>query len=208
VLVDGFPVRNPRSLVRFGARIELLEPRSLRGELKLQAALDAFPIAVAGRIALDVGAAAGGFTKALLQRDARRVYAVDAGHGQLLGSLRLHPRVVNLERTNLGQLTRRLVPEPVELVTIDVSYLPVAAAAPQLDRVEIAPRADLIALVKPMFELGLPGLPTSGRELETAVAKATAGVEAAGWLALGSIESTTRGTRGATEFFLHARRGP
>jgi 23S rRNA (cytidine1920-2'-O)/16S rRNA (cytidine1409-2'-O)-methyltransferase len=193
--------------VRSSARIELLEPRTLRGEIKLRAALEAFPIEVSGRIALDVGAAAGGFTKVLVDRGARKVYAVDAGHGQLLGSLRLHPRIVNLERTNLGQLSRWLVPEPVELVTIDVSYLSVAAAAPQLDRVEIAPGADLIALVKPMFELGLPRLPTSGRELEAAVAKAVAGIEAAGWLALRSIESTTRGTRGATEFFLHARRG-
>ena len=75
----------------------------------------------AGRVALDLGAAAGGFTTVLLELGAVRVYAVDAGHGQLLGSLRADPRVVNLEGTNLGELTPGLVPEPVDLVSVDLS---------------------------------------------------------------------------------------
>src|SRR5207248_8695281 len=106
-------------------------PPLLRGETKLRAALAAFDVSVAGRVALDVGAAAGGFTRALLAAGARRVYAVDAGYGQLLGSLRQDPRVVNLEATNLGELSVDLIPDQVELVTLDLSYLALAAAVPQ-----------------------------------------------------------------------------
>jgi 23S rRNA (cytidine1920-2'-O)/16S rRNA (cytidine1409-2'-O)-methyltransferase len=108
----------------------LRTPQPLAGEAKLRAALAAFAPAVQGRIALDVGAAAGGFTRVLLEAGARRVYAVDAGFGQLLGSLRQDPRVVNLERTNLGVLDAALVPDPIELVTIDVSYISLASAVP------------------------------------------------------------------------------
>jgi 23S rRNA (cytidine1920-2'-O)/16S rRNA (cytidine1409-2'-O)-methyltransferase len=133
------------------------------------------------------------------------VYAVDAGFGQLLGSLRLDRRVVTLERTNLGALDRLLVPEPVEVVTIDVSYLSLARAVPQLDALELAPLADLVALVKPMFELGLAAPPPDER-LPEALARAEAGVAAAGWEALASIESPVRGSHGARELLLHARR--
>jgi 23S rRNA (cytidine1920-2'-O)/16S rRNA (cytidine1409-2'-O)-methyltransferase len=199
-------VRNPRSLVRAEARVEVVEAHPLRGEVKLDAALEAFAVAVAGRVALDVGAAAGGFTRALLAAGARRVYAVDAGHGQLLGSLRQDDRVVTLERTNLGDLDRGLVPEPVEVITIDVSYLALARAVPQLDRAEIAPGADLVALVKPMFELGLARPPTDEARLREALRRAEAGIEAAGWTVRASIESPIRGGKGAVEFFVHARK--
>jgi 23S rRNA (cytidine1920-2'-O)/16S rRNA (cytidine1409-2'-O)-methyltransferase len=179
----------------------------LRGEAKLDAALAAFRPPVRGRVALDVGAAAGGFTKALLAAGAARVYAVDVGYGQLLGSLRQDPRVVNLEATNLGELDSRRVPEPVELVTIDLSYLALARAVPQLAQVEIAPGADLIALVKPMFELGLGSPPSDPRELAEAVSRAVDGIEAAGWSVLETLESPIRGSQGAIEYFAHARAG-
>jgi 23S rRNA (cytidine1920-2'-O)/16S rRNA (cytidine1409-2'-O)-methyltransferase len=161
-------------------------------------------VLVAGRVALDVGAAAGGFTRVLLARGARRVYAVDAGHGQLLGSLRTDPRVINLEATNLGEVDRRLVPDPIELVAIDVSYLALAAAVPQLARVELAAAAELVALVKPQFELGLARPPADGARLAEAVDRATAGMEAAGWEVRGRVESPVRGARGAVEFFVYA----
>jgi len=204
--VDGFPVRNPASLIRRGASIRVRDERPLRGEAKLAAALAAFDLPVSGRVALDVGAAAGGFTRALLARGARRVYAVDAGNGQLVGSLRADPRVVVLERTNLGDLDRRLLPEPVELVTIDVSYLALSAAVPQLERVELADSADLVALVKPQFELGLARPPVDAARLADALERASAGIEAARWRARGQMESPARGAGGAVEFFVHARR--
>jgi len=100
----------------------------LRGEAKLRAALSGFGVGVTGRVCLDLGAAAGGFTRVLLEAGAARVYAVDAGFGQLLGSLRQDPRVVNLEATNVAALDTALVPDAIELVTIDVSYLALAAA--------------------------------------------------------------------------------
>jgi 23S rRNA (cytidine1920-2'-O)/16S rRNA (cytidine1409-2'-O)-methyltransferase len=206
VLVDGFPVRNPASLIRRGASIRLRDERPLRGEAKLEAALAAFDVPGAGRVALDVGASAGGFTRALLARGARRVYAVDAGHGQLVGSLRADPRVVNLEATNLGALDRRLVPDAIELVTIDVSYLALAAAVPQLARVELAAGAELVALVKPQFELGLARPPRQRATLAEALDRAAAGIEAAGWRVLGGMESPLRGAGGAEELFVHARR--
>jgi 23S rRNA (cytidine1920-2'-O)/16S rRNA (cytidine1409-2'-O)-methyltransferase len=184
----------------------LAGPHVLRGELKLQAALAAFEPRVEGRVALDVGAAAGGFTKALLTAGAARVYAVDAGHGQLLGSLRQDPRVVNLEATNLGDLDSSLVPDAVALVTLDLSYVSLARAVPQLGSIELAAAAELIALVKPMFELGLAVPPVEPDELAEATARAVAGIEAAGWGVLQELDSPVRGSHGATEAFVYARR--
>jgi 23S rRNA (cytidine1920-2'-O)/16S rRNA (cytidine1409-2'-O)-methyltransferase len=204
--VDGFPIRNPAALIRRGASIRLRDERPLRGQAKLEAALAAFDVTVAGRVALDVGAAAGGFTRALLARGAKRVYAVDAGHGQLVGSLRIDPRVVDLEATNLGELDRRVVPEPIELVAIDVSYLALAAAVPQLTWVELAAGADLVALVKPQFELGLARPPSDEAVLAKALERASAGIKAAGWRVLARMESPLRGAGGAVEHFVHARR--
>ena len=113
--------------------------KPLRGSAKLAAALDAFGIDVAGRLCLDVGASTGGFTSVLLERGAARVYAVDAGHGQLLGSLRQDARCVNLEATNVGDLTVALVPDVIDLVTVDVSYLALREAVRQLSALQLAP---------------------------------------------------------------------
>jgi 23S rRNA (cytidine1920-2'-O)/16S rRNA (cytidine1409-2'-O)-methyltransferase len=207
VLVGGFPVRNPASWVRPGASVTLRSARPLRGARKLGAALDRFRVAVEGRIALDLGAAAGGFTSVLLARGASRVYSVDAGHGQLLGSLRQDPRVVNLEAINLADLDRGLVPDRIELVTMDLSNLAVARAVPQLDGDLMAADVDLVALVKPMFELGLAQLPTSEEQLEEAVERAASGIATAGWKEVDRMRSPVLGARGAVEFFLHARLG-
>lgn len=209
VMVDGRFVDNPAALVRRDAAIVVRDPDApLRGEAKLAGALARFEVTVGGRVALDAGAAAGGFTRVLLAAGARLVYAVDAGHGQLLGSLHQHPRVVNLEGTNLGQLSTALVPDPVEVVTLDLSYLALAEAVGQLgDRVAVAPGADLVALVKPMFELRLPAPPTDPAAVAEAVRRAAAGVAAAGWAVRATMPSPVPGRRGAVEALLHARRG-
>ena len=206
VLVDGRIVTNPRSLVRSDAAVVVRDPQPLRGETKLRGALAGLDVPVAGRIALDLGAAAGGFTRALLAAGARRVYAVDAGHGQLRGSLRQDARVVNLESVNLGSLDRRLVPDAIDLVTMDLSYLAVASAVGQLDRVSLAPDADLVALVKPMFELRLAHAPRDRRAVLDALGHAAAGIEQAGWRVCGHLDSPVPGARGAVEVFMHARR--
>jgi 23S rRNA (cytidine1920-2'-O)/16S rRNA (cytidine1409-2'-O)-methyltransferase len=194
------------SLADRRAGIEIRAEAPLRGEVKLRPALQAFDVEVAARVALDLGAAAGGFTRVLLEAGASRVYAVDAGYGQLLGSLRQAPRVVVLERVNLGDLDTRHVPDAAELITVDLSYLGVSQAVLQIEQIRIDPRADLIALGKPMFELGLRSPPAEQSELSRAEERAAAGLEAAGWSVLGSIRSPVTGARGSTEFLVHARR--
>jgi 23S rRNA (cytidine1920-2'-O)/16S rRNA (cytidine1409-2'-O)-methyltransferase len=209
VRVDGRIVTNPRSLVRAGAAIVVAESSELRGEVKLRAALEAFAVDVRGRVALDVGAAAGGFTTALLRAGAERVYAVDAGFGQLRGSLRGDPRVVSLERVNLGELNPGLVPDVVDVVTLDLSYLAVARAVRELERVPLARDAQLLALVKPMFELALATPPRDAVRLRRAVARAAAAVTAQRWSVVGDMRSPVAGARGAVEFFVYAvRRRP
>lgn len=207
IRVDGVVVSNPRARVPRGAAVTTAPPAAPpRGARKLAAALSRFAVPVAGRVALDVGAAAGGFTHALLAAGARRVYAVDAGHGQLLGSLRSDGRVVNLERTNLGVLSAALVPDVIEIITIDLSYLSLARAAPQLEAVAITANAELIALVKPMYELGLAHPPGEPELQAKAVALAAAAFEQAGWHAPRSIRSPLTGRRGAVEYLLHVHR--
>ena len=178
--------------------------RELRGSVKLRAALDAFDVRVEGRIALDVGASTGGFTTVLLERGAAKVYAVDAGHGQLLGSLRQDPRVVNLEATNIAELDDELVADAVDLVTVDVSYLPLRHAVTQLHRIAFADGTDLVGLVKPMFELRLETAPSDPDVLQQALAKAVDGVTAAGWTVIDTMGSPVTGAKGAPELFLHA----
>lgn len=206
ILVNGIARTNPRSLVGRNDVITVRAARQLRGSMKLAHALTAFDVPVDGRLAIDIGAAAGGFTQVLLASGARRVYAVDAGHGQLRGTLRQDPRVINLERINLGELGRELVPDPVEIITIDLSYLSLADAAPQLETLPVSPTADLIALVKPAYELGLGSLPRDQRVVARAVRHATAGLSATGWLVRGEIRSPVTGGRGAIEWLVHARR--
>lgn len=199
VRVDGRILTNPQSRVAVGASIVVRPPKPLRGEAKLRAALAAFPVHVRGS-ALDVGAAAGGFTRVLLEAGAVRVHAVDAGFGQLVGSLRSDRRVVNLEGVNLADVD---VADEISIVTIDVSYIALADAVPQLERVRFAPGADLVALVKPMYELHLGKSPS---DPERAVPVAIAGLERAPWHVRACMRSPVQGSRGAHEFLLWAQR--
>jgi 23S rRNA (cytidine1920-2'-O)/16S rRNA (cytidine1409-2'-O)-methyltransferase len=206
IVVDGRVMTNPASLIRAGASIVVRGEPVLRGEAKLRAALEAFEVVIEGRIALDVGASAGGFTRVLLEAGASKVYAVDVGHGQLLGSLRQDARVVNLEATNVAELNRANVPDVIGVVTIDLSYLALSVAVPQLACVRLARDAEAVALVKPQFELGLAEPPSDSEHLAQAVAKAQAGFEMSAWTVEGAIESPIRGARGAIEYLMHARR--
>jgi 23S rRNA (cytidine1920-2'-O)/16S rRNA (cytidine1409-2'-O)-methyltransferase len=206
VIVDGRVIANPRALVRRDAAIRVEPERRLRGEAKLGAALDALPVDVRGVVAVDVGAAAGGFTAALLARGAARVYAVDVGVGQLRGRLRADPRVVDLERTNVADLDRRLVPEAVGLVTLDLSYLPVAEAIGDLDGLRYAPAAALVALVKPTFELRAGALVTDPAAVRAAIRRAGAAIGRAGWRVEAATLPAVTGRGGAVEAFVLARR--
>ncbi|HVE75279.1 MAG TPA: SAM-dependent methyltransferase [Actinomycetota bacterium] len=204
VTVDGAFVTNPSSLVIPGSAITIKDPKPLRGEAKLRFALEHFSIDVSGGTALDAGAAAGGFTKVLLEKGAAKVYAVDTGHGQLIGSLRQDPRVVNLEGVNLGGLNPKLVLDPLEVITLDLSYLSLAKAVRELKKVHLAPGCHLVALVKPMFELSLSAPPEDQESLDRAADLAGAAAAADGWEIKGFVPSPVTGTRGAKEVLMHA----
>jgi 23S rRNA (cytidine1920-2'-O)/16S rRNA (cytidine1409-2'-O)-methyltransferase len=208
VRVDGAVITNPRGLVRRDSAVSVARPGSPRGAPKLRAAFEAFGGPAPGSVALDVGASTGGFTTELLAWGVGRVYAVDAGHGQLLGALRQDPRVINLERTNLGALSRAVVPDVVDLVTIDVSYVSLAAAIPQVSRsVALADGARLIALVKPMFELALARPPEEEVVLTVALEQAVGGMEGAGWMVSQTMRSPVMGRHGAIEFLVQGSLG-
>jgi 23S rRNA (cytidine1920-2'-O)/16S rRNA (cytidine1409-2'-O)-methyltransferase len=206
LLVDGRMLANPRALVRLDASLRVVTERRLRGDVKLSHAIHVLAVPIAGRIAVDVGASAGGFTTALLEHGASRVYAVDAGVGQLRGRLRSDPRVVNLEGHNLATVDASLVPDVIEVVAMDLSYLAVAAAVPQLSRLGLDVDADLIALVKPTFELRSARLAASDRDVIVAVDRAELGMVLSGWQPVGRCDAPAAGQRRAREAFIHARR--
>jgi 23S rRNA (cytidine1920-2'-O)/16S rRNA (cytidine1409-2'-O)-methyltransferase len=204
VTVNGFPVRNPRSFVAADAVVRVEAPSVLRGTLKLRAALDAFGVDPTGRVCADLGASTGGFTVALLERGASRVYAIDVGYGELLGSLRQDPRVVVMEKTNLADA---LVEEPVGLITMDLAYLSIASAVVQLGGITPDRACEMVALVKPMFELGLSTAPTDRESLKLAIEHASVGLERCGWRVTATMTSPVPGGRGALEGFVHAVHG-
>ncbi len=153
VLVNGSPVTRAGATVRSGDELSVKAPPRFvsRGGAKLDHALAAFGIEVDGLIAADFGASTGGFTDCLLQRGAARVYAIDVGYGQLASRLRADPRVVVVERTNVRHLVS--LPEPVDLVTIDVSFIGLSLVLPTA-RTLLSERGRIVALIKPQFEAG------------------------------------------------------
>jgi 23S rRNA (cytidine1920-2'-O)/16S rRNA (cytidine1409-2'-O)-methyltransferase len=182
-----------------------------RGGVKLAHALDQFGIDVSGRIALDIGASTGGFTDVLLARGVRRVYAVDVGHGQLAWKLRQDPRVIVRERVNARALTREQVPEAVEIITCDASFIGLTTVLPA-PLALAGERAALVALVKPQFEAGREHVGKGGVVRDPAIHSAVCDRAAAwvgtqpGWAVDGIVESPIVGPEGNREFFLWARR--
>lgn len=207
VQVDGAVVTNPNSQVLPSSRIVVRQEKALKGEAKLAAGVEALGgFDFDGLTALDIGASTGGFTTEMLKRGAAKVFAVDVGHGQLMGTLRQDSRVVNLEQTNATDLTADLVPDALGVVTIDVSYSPLRAILPHVTRtLRFDKGASLFALIKPMFELQAPELPTSTTDLSKAVMVAEQAIRAAGWAIEATVESPLRGNGGAVEYFAHAR---
>lgn len=182
-----------------------------RGGLKLVKGLDTFGIDPTGMVAMDVGASTGGFTDVLLTRGAARVYAVDVGHGQLAWKLREDPRVTVMEKTNARHLTAEQVPDPLNIVVCDASFIgleTVLPAAMALTR----PGAYLVALIKPQFEVGKGRVGKGGvvrePELHQEVCDRIQGWLAAqpGWTVLGIAESPITGPEGNKEFLIGGRR--
>jgi 23S rRNA (cytidine1920-2'-O)/16S rRNA (cytidine1409-2'-O)-methyltransferase len=186
-------------------------PYVSRGGVKLAHALDHFAIDPSGAVCLDVGASTGGFTDVLLRRGASRVYAVDVGHGQLDWRLRQDARVVVLERLNVRALDRRHVPEPVDLVVCDVSFISLTLALPAALALT-APGARLAALIKPQFEAGREQVGKGGIVRDELVHQAVCEKIAAwlaaqpGWQVLGLTTSPISGADGNIEFLIAAAR--
>ena len=179
-----------------------------RGGIKLDHGLTHFGFDVAGAVALDVGSSTGGFTDVLLSRGAAKVYAVDVGTNQLAWKLRQDPRVVVHEQTNARRLDATIIPEPIDVVVCDASFISLAKVleAPlKLAR----PGALLVALVKPQFEAGRAEVGKGGVVRDPAVharvcEKAAAWVASRGWSVLGVTESPITGPEGNVEFLLGA----
>ena len=181
-------------------------PWASRGGIKLDHGLTHFGFDVAGAVALDVGSSTGGFTDVLLSRGAAKVYAVDVGTNQLAWKLRRDPRVIVHEQTNARNLTSELIPEPVDVIVCDASFIGLAKVleAPlKLAR----PGAKLVALVKPQFEAGRAEVGKGGVVRDPAVhervcTEAKDWVESQGWTVLGVTESPITGPEGNVEFLL------
>jgi 23S rRNA (cytidine1920-2'-O)/16S rRNA (cytidine1409-2'-O)-methyltransferase len=211
VTVEGRRAEKAAQQVAPDARVDVLEEDEgyvSRGGIKLAGALDAFSLSVAGLVVMDVGASTGGFTDCLLRRGAGRVYAVDVGYGQLAWRLRQDPRVVVLERTNARYLERERIPEPVDLATIDTSFISLTKVIPRVLGF-LGESGRLLALIKPQFEVGR-GLVGKGGvvrqpelhqrvvfELELFCRDQGLGVQ-------GVIESPLLGPKGNREFFILA----
>jgi 23S rRNA (cytidine1920-2'-O)/16S rRNA (cytidine1409-2'-O)-methyltransferase len=182
-----------------------------RGGLKLAFALDRFAIDVAGATALDIGASTGGFTDVLLAHGAALVHAVDVGRGQLAWKLRQDPRVVVHEGVNARYLTRAAIPDPIDLIACDASFIGLARVLPA-PLALAADRAALVALIKPQFEAGPSQVGKGGVVRDPAVhrtvcERVSAWVAAQpGWSVVGIAESPVLGPAGNREFLLHARR--
>lgn len=205
--------RKPGDLLAVDTPVVIADPEPYvsRGGLKLAAALDAFLIDPAGLVCLDVGASTGGFTDVLLQRGARRVYALDVGRGQIAESLRRDPRVVSMERTNARSLTAATLPEQVALATVDVSFISLGLVLAPI-ATTLAPRGQIVALVKPQFEAG-KGRTDHGVVRDPAVHREVLErtVETAQAIGLGTravIASPLLGPERNREFLVHLAPGP
>ncbi|MBP2016694.1 23S rRNA (cytidine1920-2'-O)/16S rRNA (cytidine1409-2'-O)-methyltransferase [Symbiobacterium terraclitae] len=173
-----------------------------RGGLKLEGALDAFGLSPAGLVCLDVGASTGGFTDCLLRRGARLVYAVDVGRGQLHPSLRADPRVVAMEETDIREVAH--LAEAPALAAVDVSFISLTLVLPHVARL-LAPGGQIVALIKPQFEVGPAGVGKGGivrdpRQHRRAVDRVLGAAAALGLVARRVIDSPITGTEGNREF--------
>jgi 23S rRNA (cytidine1920-2'-O)/16S rRNA (cytidine1409-2'-O)-methyltransferase len=181
-----------------------------RGGIKLAHALEHFKLDVTGAVALDIGASTGGFTDVLLSQGAARVYAVDVGHGQLAWKLRQDPRVVVLERVNARHLTATEVPEPVDIVVCDASFIGLETVLPAALALA-KPHAKLVALIKPQFEVGKERVGKRGVVRDPALhrevcERIAAWLEGIGWKVEGISESPIQGPEGNIEFLIYAQR--
>lgn len=213
VLVQGQKQDKAGALVPEDAEIRILGevlPYVSRGGLKLEKALKEFSVSVEGKTALDVGASTGGFTDCLLQHGAEKVYAVDVGYGQLAWKLRQDPRVITIERVNIRDIASSLIPEPIDIVVIDVSFISLEKVIPAVLKF-LKPDSEIIALIKPQFEVGRGQVGKGGIVRDEAartasVERVKAFISNLGFVVKGVSPSPITGQDGNVEFLIHAVR--
>jgi 23S rRNA (cytidine1920-2'-O)/16S rRNA (cytidine1409-2'-O)-methyltransferase len=212
VMVGTRTAAKPSELLEQEAAITVKPTRKYvgRGALKLEAALDHFNIGAHGKTALDIGASTGGFTDCMLQRGAKKVYAVDVGHGQLDWKLRNDLRVIGLEKVNARSLSREHITELVDLCVIDVSFISLTLILPNAFDL-IGPTGVILALIKPQFELqrsdvGKGGIVRDPGLHRKAQDKIVAFVTRLGHVVTGIVPSAITGADGNQEFFACMRK--
>ncbi len=178
-----------------------------RGGLKLEKAMEAFPISLTGTVCMDIGASTGGFTDCMLQNGAEKVYAIDVGYGQLAWSLRTDERVVNLERTNIRYVTENEIPEHPDFASIDVSFISLRLVLPVVFE-RLNPGGSAVCLIKPQFEAGREKVGKGGvvRDKEThieVIETVTGFAKEIGFTVLGLEFSPVKGPKGNIEYLLY-----
>jgi len=216
VRIEGEVAVRPSEPVTSESAIQLTgrdHPWVSRGGIKLHHALNIFAVDAAGLVCLDVGASTGGFTDVLLARGAARVYAVDVGREQLAPRLRADPRVISLEGTDARRLSSRLLPEPVDLLVCDASFISLSKLL-SVPLEFVRPGGRLVALVKPQFEVGPQGVGKGGVVRDETLRR-RALTEVVGWLCgqpgwriLGEVDSPIAGEAGNREFLVFGAKGP
>ena len=207
VFVDEQKVDKPGTPVREGARVEVRGHDIAyvsRGGLKLEKAMQVFPLTPAGKVCMDIGASTGGFTDCMLQNGAQKVYAVDVGYGQLAWKLRCDERVVNMERTNIRHVTREMLQDDIQFFSVDVSFISLRHIFPVAKAVT-ASGAQGVCLVKPQFEAGREKVGKKGVVREAATHREVLG--AACGFARGWISRPSKGRRGILNFCFMWKKG-
>ena len=203
----GTFVKSEDKITRKGEDIPFVS----RGGIKLQGALNEFKVSPKDCICLDIGASTGGFTDCFLQEGAQKVYAVDVGYGQLAWKLQMDPRVISIERTNFRYIDPTLIPDPIDLVVIDVSFISLKLIIPVVIPF-LAPGAKVLPLIKPQFEIGKEdvgkGIVTDPILHQRVLNELRAFFTKAGFIVSEPVSSSILGPKGNQEFFCLLQRPP
>lgn len=210
VLVNGQKVDKAGTLIKEEAEIRILGddlPYVSRGGLKLSKAIDAFGISLENVIAADIGASTGGFTDCMLQHGARKVYAIDVGYGQLAWKLRTDERVINMERTNIRNVTPDMVSEALDFASIDVAFISLSKVLPVVHAL-LKDTGETVALIKPQFEAGREKVGKKGVVRDAAVheevIRNVAGFSRMnGFVPVAMTYSPVKGPEGNIEYLIH-----
>ncbi|MCD6451077.1 MAG: TlyA family RNA methyltransferase [Acidobacteria bacterium] len=202
-------IKKPSELIEENEELKVTEtlPYVSRGGIKLAFALDHFGIEIRGKVVLDVGASTGGFTDCLIKRGAKKVYALDVGYGQLDWRLRKDPRVVPIERQNIRYFIKEQRPQPVDLITVDVSFISLKKVLPHLIPLVIE-GGEILCLIKPQFEVGKEEVEKKGiiktpEKHKKVVEEISIFAQNIGLVSKGIIPSPILGVKGNKEFFIY-----